>query len=108
MRDLHELPKLRDSLSYLYVEHCRIEQKDSAVELIDAKGCTMVPAAALTVLMLGPGTSITHAGTPGYTVRKTEAAWQCDCPDFARNGLGVCKHTFAVELARVTPNQREV
>ena len=61
MRDLHELPKLRDSLSYLYVEHGRIEQKYKAVELLDEEGRTMIPAAALTVLMLGPGTSITHA-----------------------------------------------
>ena len=75
MRDLHELPKLRDSLSYLYVEHCRIEQKDSAVELIDAKGCTMVPAAALTVLMLGPGTSITHAGVKALADNGCTIGW---------------------------------
>jgi CRISPR-associated protein Cas1 len=61
MRDLHELPKLRDSLSYLYVEHCRIDQKHKAIELFDRAGSTMVPIAALTVFMLGPGTSITHA-----------------------------------------------
>lgn len=61
MRDLHELPKLRDSLSYLYLEHCRIEQKQKAVEMWDQSGRTMIPAAALCVLMLGPGTSITHA-----------------------------------------------
>ena len=62
MRDLHELPKLRDGLSYLYLEHGRIEQKHKAVEVVDKeKGRTMIPAAALAVLMLGPGTSITHA-----------------------------------------------
>jgi CRISPR-associated protein Cas1 len=61
MRDLHELPKLRDSMSYLYLEHGRIEQKYKAVEFLDERGRTMVPAAALTVLMLGPGTTITHA-----------------------------------------------
>jgi CRISPR-associated protein Cas1 len=61
MRDLHELPKLRDSLSYLYVEHVRVQQKDKAVELLDKDGRTMVPAAALSVLLLGPGTIITHA-----------------------------------------------
>ena len=61
MRDLHELPKLRDGLSYLYLEHCRIEQKQKAVEFIDKQGRTMIPAAALAVLLLGPGTSITHA-----------------------------------------------
>jgi CRISPR-associated protein Cas1 len=61
MRDLHELPKLRDSMSYLYLEHGRLEQKHKAVEFLDEEGSTMIPVAALTVLMLGPGTSITHA-----------------------------------------------
>lgn len=61
IRDLHELPKLRDGLRYLYLEHCIIEQKYKAVEAIDKEhGRTMLPAAALAVLMLGPGTSITH------------------------------------------------
>ena len=61
MRDLHELPKFRDGLSFLYVEHGRIEQSQKAVEVLDKEGRTMIPAAALGVLMLGPGTSITHA-----------------------------------------------
>jgi CRISP-associated protein Cas1 len=61
LKDLHLLPKFRDSLSYLYVEHCKIEQDDRAVALWDAQGKVPVPCAGLTVLMLGPGTSITHA-----------------------------------------------
>ena len=61
MRDLHELPKIRDSLSYLYLEHVRVQQKYKAVECLDQEGRTMIPAAALSVLMLGPGTAITHA-----------------------------------------------
>ena len=61
IKDLHELPKLRDGLSYLYLEHCVINQKYKAVEAIDKEnGRTMLPAAALAVLMLGPGTSISH------------------------------------------------
>jgi CRISPR-associated protein Cas1 len=59
--DLHVLPKLRDSLSYLYVEHAVIERKDAAIEFINKEGRVQVPTAALCVLMLGPGTSITHA-----------------------------------------------
>ena len=61
MRDLHELPRLRDSLSYLYVEHAVINRKDSAIELLSEEGRVQVPVATLCVLMLGPGTSITHA-----------------------------------------------
>lgn len=61
MKDLHLLPKVRDSLSYLYVEHCRVDQEGKAIALHDAKGKTPVPCANLTLLMLGPGTNITHA-----------------------------------------------
>ncbi|MGD9891482.1 MAG: type I-E CRISPR-associated endonuclease Cas1e [Dehalococcoidia bacterium] len=61
MRDLHTLPKVRDSWSYLYVEHCRIDQEDKAIALHDKAGVVSVPCATLTTLMLGPGTNISHA-----------------------------------------------
>jgi CRISPR-associated protein Cas1 len=61
VKDLHLLPKVRDSWSYLYVEHCRIDQEARAIALHDKGGKTPVPCASLTLLMLGPGTSITHA-----------------------------------------------
>lgn len=62
MRNLQELPKLRDSLTYLYFEHGRLEQEQKAVAFIDKnKTITPIPAASLSVLMLGPGTTITHA-----------------------------------------------
>jgi CRISPR-associated protein Cas1 len=59
--NLHLLPKVRDSWSYLYVEHCRVDQEDKAIAIHDAGGKTPVPCAVLTLLMLGPGASITHA-----------------------------------------------
>jgi CRISPR-associated protein Cas1 len=61
MHDLHMLPKVRDSWSYLYVEHCRIDQEDRAIALHDANGKTPVPCASLALLMVGPGTTMTHA-----------------------------------------------
>lgn len=60
-KDLHELPKLRDSISYLYFEHAVIEQEDSSIVMIRADGRIPVPVSSLTCLLLGPGTSITHA-----------------------------------------------
>lgn len=61
VKDLHLLPKFRDSLSFVYVEHVRIDREANAIAIHDADGKTPVPAAALAVLMLGPGTSISHA-----------------------------------------------
>jgi CRISP-associated protein Cas1 len=61
MKDLHELPKMRDSLSYLFAEHAMIDRKDSSIEILQKEGSIQVPVASLCVLLLGPGTSITHA-----------------------------------------------
>src|SRR5262249_31429293 len=60
-KDLHLLPKIRDSWSYLYVEHCKIDQEARAIAVQVANGKVPVPCATLATLLLGPGTSITHA-----------------------------------------------
>jgi CRISPR-associated protein Cas1 len=61
LKDLHVLPRVRDSWSYLYVEHCRVDQEDKAIAVHDAQGKVPVPCASLSLLLLGPGTTITHA-----------------------------------------------
>lgn len=61
LRNLRLLPKVRDSWSYLYVERCRIDQLHYAVALHVKSGIIPVPVASLNLLLLGPGTSITHA-----------------------------------------------
>ena len=60
MQDLHILPKLRDSLSYMYVEHAVIERYRQSVQMVQQQGRTALPVASLGVLLLGPGTSISH------------------------------------------------
>lgn len=61
MNDLQELPKLRDSISYIYLEHAKIEQDDLSIVAIRKDGRIPIPVAATTCLLLGPGTSVTHA-----------------------------------------------
>jgi CRISPR-associated protein Cas1 len=75
MRDLHELPKLRDGLSYLYLEHCKIDQDAKAIAIEDPDGRTPIPCAALALLMLGPGTSITHAAIHSLADNGCMVAW---------------------------------
>lgn len=57
---LQALPQMRDRMSFLYVEHCRINRQDGAITVLDARGVVHVPAASLGVLMCGPGTNLTH------------------------------------------------
>ena len=57
---LQALPQIGDRLTFLYLEHCQINREDSAILIRDDRGTTRVPAAAITVLLLGPGTTVTH------------------------------------------------
>jgi len=59
MKDLRELPKFRDGISYIYVERCKIEKDKEAIAIFDKDGKTPIPCASLAMLMVGPGVSIT-------------------------------------------------
>lgn len=58
--DLQALPTIRDRMSFLYLEHCQLNRQDGAITVTDARGTVLVPAASLSVLMLGPGTNVSH------------------------------------------------
>ena len=60
MADLHIVPRFDDSLTYLYAEHVRVDRHAGSIGLWDEDGITEAPIAATRVLMLGPGTSVTH------------------------------------------------
>lgn len=89
MPNFHELPKLRDSLSYLYIEHAIIDRKQSAIEYVQKDGRVMVPIAALCVLMLGPGTSISHAAVKALAENGCTVNWVGeDATRFFAHGMG--------------------
>lgn len=75
IKDLHELPKVRDKLSYLYVEHCRVDQEAKAIAIHDQQGITPVPCATLNLLMVGPGTTITHSAVMTLADNGCLVAW---------------------------------
>lgn len=58
--DLHALPTIKERTTFLYVERCLVNRQDGAVSITDSRGTAYVPAASLGVLMLGPGTNISH------------------------------------------------
>lgn len=71
--DLQALPQIRDRMTFLYLERCKLNRQDSAITVLDDEGIIHIPAAAVSVLLLGPGTTITHramelVGDAGVTV----------------------------------------
>lgn len=58
--EIQELPQIRDRMTFLYLERCQLNREDGAITIRDEKGIVHVPAAGISVLLLGPGTNITH------------------------------------------------
>lgn len=74
-KDFHELPRLADSISFLYLEMCRIEQDDQAIAAWDLNGVTPIPVASLNALLLGPGTVVTHAAMKALAENGCNVVW---------------------------------
>lgn len=58
--DLQALPQVKDRMTFLYLEHCTLGRQDGAITVTDENGVVHIPAAAISVLLLGPGTRVTH------------------------------------------------
>jgi CRISPR-associated protein Cas1 len=89
VKNLRTLPKVRDSWSYLYVDRCRIDREDSAIAIHDQRGMVPVPCASLAVLLLGPGTNITHAAVDALAENGCMVGWVGEAGvRFYATGLG--------------------
>ena len=58
--ELSELPRISDRVSFIYVEHAKISRIDSAITVSDYRGVVNIPVSMIGVLLLGPGTEISH------------------------------------------------
>lgn len=70
---IQELPRIEDRMTFIYLERCKISRDDSAITVQQHDGITHIPAAAISVLLFGPGTDVTHRameliGDAGVTV----------------------------------------
>lgn len=58
--ELQDLPRVEDRMTFLYVERSKISRTDGAITIRCDKGTVDFPAASLALLMLGPGTDVSH------------------------------------------------
>jgi len=107
--DLTQLPRVSDGWTFVYAEHVRVERLDYAIELVDAGGRIPVPVAALSVLLLGPGTAITHAAMVALAEGGCSVVW---CGEggarFYASGLGETRRGHHLEAqARVWASSKK-
>ena len=89
---LDTLAPAKDRWTPIYLEHGRIEVDDSSIKWIASDGLiTRLPVATVSALILGPGTTVTHAAV--------KAAAQCNCPLFWLGEDGLRFYAFGI-----TPN----
>lgn len=77
--ELTELARVEDRITFLYIEHADLNKQDSAVTVTDSKGTVFVPAALISVLMLGPGVNVTHRAMELIGDSAMSVVWVGEC-----------------------------
>lgn len=73
---LETLAPAKDRWTPLYLEHGRLEVDDSSVKWIGADGLLCrLPVATVSALILGPGTTVTHAAMKACAESNTPVCW---------------------------------
>ncbi len=75
MRTLFELPRFQDRWSYLYLEMGRLDVDSLGLCFRQSEKLTPVPIDQLAVVMLGPGTTVTHAAVAALSRNNCLLAW---------------------------------
>jgi len=75
MRTLHELPRFRDRWSYLYLEMGRLDVDADGLGFHQGDNVVPVPIDQLSVAMLGPGSTVTHAAIKSLGQNNCMIAW---------------------------------
>ncbi|MEE3393611.1 MAG: type I-E CRISPR-associated endonuclease Cas1e [Lachnospiraceae bacterium] len=91
---INELPRIEDRVTFIYVEHAKINRQDGAVTVADNKGIVRIPAAIIGVLFLGPGTDISHRAVELLGDTGTSMVWVGE--------RGVRQYAHGRALARTT------
>ena len=73
---LETLASAKDRWTPLYLEHGRLEVDDSSVKWIGSDGLLCrIPVATVSALILGPGTTVTHAAMKACAESNTPVCW---------------------------------
>jgi CRISPR-associated protein Cas1 len=73
---LETLAMARDRWTPIYLEHGRLEVDDSSVKWISATGLLCrLPVATISAILLGPGTTVTHAAIKACADSNTPLCW---------------------------------
>ena len=73
--DPHDLHRLVDRVSSVYVERSHVDRDENAVVVINKRETVRIPAAMVAVMLLGPGTRVTHGAVRLLADSGTAICW---------------------------------
>ncbi|MBF6416873.1 type I-E CRISPR-associated endonuclease Cas1e [Nocardia cyriacigeorgica] len=105
-----ELVRASDRISFLYLERCVVNRDSNAITATDERGTVHIPAAAVGVLLLGPGTTITHQAIVLMADSGSTVVWVGERGvRYYAHGVGLARSTRLLEAqaeAVVDPRSR--
>jgi len=69
------LPRFHDRWSYLYLEHGRLDRQDRSLIFHKIDDAILIPICQIGLLMLGPGTTVTHAAMKALAENNCLVCW---------------------------------
>lgn len=76
--EIQDLPRIGDRMSYVYLEHCKLSRDDSGLCVQESRGSFQLPVASFSMIMLGPGTTVTHRAMELIGDAGTGVSWVGD------------------------------
>jgi CRISPR-associated protein Cas1 len=105
---IQQLPRISDRVTFIYVEHAKINRQDSAITVVDYRGTVRIPVAMIGVFLLGPGTDITHRAVELLGDTGTSIIWVGEHGvRYYAHGRALARSTkFLEKQARLVSNRR--
>ena len=106
---LSELPRISERLTFLYLEHMKVVRTESGLSGYDDLGEIRIPVASISVLLMGPGTSVTHRAMELICDSGTSICWVGDgCMKCFATGSALTRtSSLAEKQARAVSNKRK-
>ncbi len=75
MKNLHVLPRFSDRWSHLYLEYGRLDKDKKSLAFRNKQGVVPIPICQLGLVLLGPGTTVTHAAMKVLSQHNCLVCW---------------------------------
>lgn len=95
--DVHGMVRVEDKCTFLYLDRCKIVQDELSVAAYKDSKKIVIPLAAINVLLLGPGTSITQSAMRNVVSAGCTALWCGDNVNYIY-ATGMCNSDYSKNL----------